>query len=74
MPITGVLAVVGGGHGWSVLGIQLVSKGDKIPWMSSLGGLHSPIAWMLTILIAGHIATALLHHWVRKDGVMQRMV
>ena len=74
MPITGVLALVGGGHGWSVFGVQLVSKGDKIPWMASLGGLHSPIAWMLAILIVGHIGMALLHHWIRNDSVMQRMV
>jgi cytochrome b561 len=74
MPITGILAVLGGGHAWTVFGIELVAKGDKIPWMASLGGLHSPIAWMLTIMIAGHIGLALLHQVIGKDRVLQRMI
>lgn len=74
LPITGILTLIGGGHGWAVFGIQLAAKGDKIPWMSSLGSLHSPIAWMLFILIVGHIGMALLHHFVRKDDVLRRMI
>src|SRR3546814_4062913 len=59
MPITGILTMLGGGHGWSAFGIELVAEGGKIPWMASLGSLHSPIAWSLLILIVGHSGIAL---------------
>lgn len=74
MPITGILTMLGGGYGWSAFGVQLVAKGDEIPWASALGSLHSPIAWILLILILGHGAIALFHHFVRKDGVLKRMM
>lgn len=73
MPVTGVLTMLGGGYGWTAFGIELVAKGDKIPWMASLGSLHSPIAWALLILIVGHSGIALLHHVIRKDDVLRRM-
>ena len=74
MPITGALYMVGNGYGWAPFGIQLVAKGDETPWMVSIGSLHSPIAWLLLIMIVGHIGIALLHHFVKKDGVLRRMV
>lgn len=74
MPITGVLTMLGGGYGWTAFGIQLIAKGDKIPWMASLGSLHSPIAWALLVLIAGHSGIALMHHFIMKDDVLRRMV
>lgn len=74
MPVTGILTMIGNGYGWSAFGVQLAAKGDEIPWMASLGSLHSPIAWLLLIMIAGHVAIALFHHFVKKDGVLRRMV
>ncbi len=74
MPVTGALAVIGGGHGWNAFGIQLVAKGPEIPWMSTIGGLHSPLGLMLLAMIAGHIGMALYHQLVRKDGLLRRMV
>lgn len=73
LPVTGVLAVIGGGHGWNAFGVQLVAKGPEIPWMSAIGGLHSPFALMLLVLIVGHIGMALYHHFIRKDGLLRRM-
>ena len=74
MPVTGVMTMVGAGYGWAPFGIQLVGGGEEIPWMSAIGALHSPIAWILLILIVGHSAIALLHHFVRKDDVLTRMI
>ncbi|MCQ9616638.1 cytochrome b/b6 domain-containing protein [Paenalcaligenes niemegkensis] len=73
MPITGVCTMIGNGYGWAPFGIQLVAKSEKISWMASLGGLYSPIAWILLVMIVGHIGIALFHHFVKKDGVLSRM-
>ncbi|WP_397474252.1 cytochrome b [Pusillimonas sp.] len=73
MPITGILTMIGNGYGLTPFGIALAAKGEEIPWMASLGSLHSPIAWILLILILGHIGIALFHGLVKKDGVLQRM-
>lgn len=72
-PLTGVLTMVGKGYGWNPFGIPLVAKGAEIPWMAAAGSLHSPLAWIFLILILGHIAIALFHHFIKKDGVLRRM-
>jgi len=74
MPVTGILTMVGNGYGLTAFGIQLASKGEEISWMASLGSLHSPIAWVLLIMIIGHIGIALFHGLIKKDGVLQRML
>lgn len=74
MPITGVMYLVGKGYGLKVFGMQLIARGDGVEWMASLGSLHSPIAWLLLLLIAGHVGMALLHHFVKKDDTLKRML
>ena len=74
MPTTGILTMIGNGYGLAPFGMQLVAKGEEIPWMASVGSLHSPIAWILLLLILGHIGIALLHHFVKKDDVLRRML
>ena len=59
---------------WSPFGLQIVAVGPEIPWMAAVGSLHSPIAWVLLIMILAHIAIALFHHFVKKDGVLRRML
>jgi len=34
---------------------------------------HETIALVLMLLIAGHIAAAIYHHFIRKDGLLSRM-
>lgn len=75
MPITGMMILVGNGYGWAPFGIQLIAEGPEIAWMANVGGtLHSPIAWILLVMIIGHVGIALLHHFVKKDGVLRRMI
>lgn len=74
MPVSGVLAMIGGGHGLTVFGLELVGEGEEVPWMESLGDLHSPIAWALLILIAGHTGIALIHHFIQRDDTLRRIL
>lgn len=74
MPITGMLYMVGNGYGVSAFGLEIFAKGDEIPWAATLGQLHSPLAWTLTVLIVGHIGMALIHHFVKRDDSLKRML
>jgi len=74
MPITGIMAMLGGGHGIKVFGLQLVAKGEEIGWAEILGSLHSPLIMALTILIVGHIGMALFHHFIKADDTLRRML
>ena len=38
------------------------------------GDVHVYLAWSLLALIGLHVAAALYHHFVRRDGVLQRML
>jgi cytochrome b561 len=38
-----------------------------------VGGLHNKVAWIIIVLSGLHAATALIHHYVLKDGVLKRM-
>lgn len=73
LPITGVLTMIGNGYGMKVFGIQLVARGAEIPWVASVGSLHSPLAWLTLLLVIGHVGMALLHHFKGED-VLRRML
>ncbi len=74
MPLTGILYMVGNGYGLGAFGVQLIEKsGAETGWMLALGSLHSPIAWLFLVLVTGHIAAALYHHFVVKDDTLRRM-
>ena len=36
--------------------------------------LHGPLAWTLLALVAGHVGMVLLHRWLWRDDVPQRMI
>ncbi len=74
MPITGIMTMLGNGYGLTVFGFSLASKGEGVEWMASLGSLHSPIAWIMLIMVLGHAGMALLHHFVKKDNTLRRML
>lgn len=74
MPVTGVLTMIGQGYGLQAFGVQLVDKGAEIPWAAAIGSLHSPVAWLLLVLVLGHIGIALTHHFVRRDDTLRRML
>lgn len=76
LPLTGVGILLGKGYGVKVFGMQLVAKGSTdVPWLADISGaLHSPVAWLLLVMVLGHIGMALVHHYIKKDGVLRRML
>jgi cytochrome b561 len=43
------------------------------PLAHTFGNLHDVVGWTIVILAGLHAAVALVHHYVLKDGVLQRM-
>lgn len=74
MPLTGLALMLGNGYGLKVFGVQMLARGDGIAWLAPLATLHVPVAWALLVLVAGHIGMSLLHHFVKRDGVLRRML
>lgn len=75
LPVTGISIMIGNGYGLTVFDAELIAGGEEIPWLASFGGtLHSPIALLFLIMVAGHVGMALVHHFVKKDGVLKRML
>jgi cytochrome b561 len=65
-------------RGWTIYlyGIaplpRLVAEGS--PLGHDLGELHETLTWVLLILIGIHVIAALVHLFVHRDRVMQRML
>lgn len=75
LPLTGIAILIGNGYGLTAFGIDLVAGGAELPWLAGVGGaLHSPLAWLLLVMIVGHAGMALVHHFVKKDNVLRRML
>jgi len=47
---------------------------DKVPVELFLKQVHSAVAWVLIVTLVGHIGAALMHHFVRRDDVLLRML
>lgn len=72
--------------GWSMLsagGYPITMFGDLqlpaiMPHDPTLYGWlrrsHGLLAWLLFLILLGHIAAALFHAWIRRDGVFTTMV
>lgn len=73
-----VLALVrsyGSGEGWVHWGLQIISAtGRQVGWITTLANaLHSPLAWLIAVLICGHILMALGHPFIGRDGILAPM-
>lgn len=39
-----------------------------------LHDVHETLNWLLVLLLSGHAAAALKHHWIDRDDILQRML
>lgn len=76
MPITGWMMSSAGGRGthwyWLFEFPRLI--GEHEGWKEILNTTHIALGWALFVLASLHVLAGLWHLFIRKDGVMQRML
>lgn len=85
MPISGMMHSGAGGHGVAVFGLQLVPSqhsadkpNEALPYNAGVAefgaAAHEWIGYLLILALVLHVAGALKHHWIYRDGVLRRML
>ena len=74
MPILGWVASALSGDTIRVFGLMVPDifslNEDRSEWLFEL---HGTLAWMLLVLTGLHVAGALRHHFLKRDGLINRM-
>ena len=74
MPVSGYVGSNFSKHGVRFFGTSLPAWGPDLPAAYALfNGLHVATAWTFSTLILVHVAAALQHGLVERDGVMTRI-
>ena len=75
VPSLRLLSAAGSTRGFSYLGIQVLpARETEIAWLSGMAEWHGELGWILALLIAGHIAMAVIwHRVVQRDDTFRRM-
>jgi cytochrome b561 len=74
-PLSGLAMMLSRGRPFTLFFWQVPALLDRAPTVSSLfRSVHEIGAWGLLALISLHAAAALLHGFVLRDGVLQRML
>ena len=75
LPTFGYLASNFSKHGVRFFGWPWPAWGPDLPDVYKLlNNLHGLTAWLLAAVVAGHVALALWHGFVRRDGLLARML
>lgn len=75
VPVAGILMSQSGGHPVAVAGWTLPTVVGKDEGVHEVfEEAHGLLAWTMTIIVLGHVAAALRHHFLLKDGVLARML
>lgn len=76
LPVLGLVAASGFGATPTLLGIfpipALIAKNKDLA--ETVGSIHGALAWALLAVIALHVSGALYHAFVKRDGVVGRML
>lgn len=75
MPLLGWGLLSAGGYPVTLFpGVQLPPIAPVDPtWYAVLRGAHGLLAWLLFATVLLHLAAALVHAWIRRDGVFPSM-
>lgn len=75
MPISGIAMSAGGGRAVDIFGWVIIAEGPETPWLQELGStIHHFAVEILIAVIALHVAGAIKHQVVDKDGTISRML
>lgn len=77
LPLSGILMSVASTRPVAVFGVTIIPQvlAQKHDLLAKIGGAsHSIIGKLILLAIALHIAGALKHHFVDRDGTMRRML
>jgi len=75
MPAAALLRAYGGERAFAPLGFQIFPpQQPPIGWMVGLGdALHGEMAWLLLVLVLGHVVMVGVHEGMWRDGTLARM-
>lgn len=74
IPVSGLLAAWGSGHGVAFFGLPLISSGGEIEWLEDAAEeTHEVVANLLWLVIGGHVLAALAHQFWLGDRTLQRI-
>ena len=75
MPLSGFIMSYAGGRAISFFEFELLSAPEKTPWLADAGSfVHHSSVLIIVVILALHIAAALKHQFVDKDGMLSRML
>jgi cytochrome b561 len=75
MPLAGILMSQSSGRPVQLLGLPLPVLVDKDPVLKGLFETgHAALGWLIVIIVAGHVAAALRHHFILRDELLLRML
>jgi len=75
LPLTGYVGSNFSKHGVRFFGMPLRAWGPDWPAAYDvLGGVHAITAWVFALLVVGHVAAALAHGFLKRDGLFSRIV
>jgi len=76
VPSLALLRAAGSGRGLAFFGIPVFPpfEGGPVGWMvAPANAAHGLLAWTLLALVAGHVLMVVVHRWLWRDDVLQRM-
>lgn len=75
-PLTGWIMVSAAGNPISLFGWLTFPAivGTNHDLHEALEEVHEVLFWLIVFVAVVHVAAALLHHWVLKDGTLRRML
>jgi len=76
MPVSGFLFTATGGYPVPLLGLYDLARlvPENKPLSDVMHGVHVTGQWVLYATALLHVAGALQHHFIRRDGVLRRML
>ena len=75
MPISGMMLSLGGGHPIDVFGLFTIGPWQKNDGLHEVGeAIHGLGGKLLILAVVLHVAGALKHHIVDRDGTLRRML